>query len=416
MSNIPVVRVASPEARLRVSEPVRPLFLENQAEALVARIEEHLKRLLKEGGIPSPLMQVLGRWRDKVRGDRLELMDRLRRGANIVVVTCGAATQHQVDAVGNFGIYDWVIIEEAAKAWPTELAMPLVRGTRWTLIGDHRQLPAYRRREVEDMLRECANSSDERLRQHAERREDYVRIFDLFAQIFVRSSQAPSSQTPRMLRDPRGELRLQFRMREPIAEVVSQAFYDGNLRTDPSTEADHGLQTPPFVRGQALVWLDTSDLADAHDRPCWHNDGEADVVAWLVSQFKLRQVSADELALLSPYREQIRLMKQRLHSYESCIHTVDSFQGREAKVAVVSLVRNNKEQTPRKQLGHLTSPERVNVLLSRAMRLLVIVGSLEHFERCQHDFWTTVCKTVRERGVVVKASSAGFSAKKRHRS
>jgi hypothetical protein len=54
---------------------------------------------------------------------------------------------------------------------------------------------------------------------------------------------------------------------------------------------------------------------------------------------------------------------------------VDSFQGNQADIIIVSLVRNND----RLALGFLEEPSRLNVLLSRAERLLVLVGSWDFF-------------------------------------
>jgi hypothetical protein len=59
--------------------------------------------------------------------------------------------------------------------------------------------------------------------------------------------------------------------------------------------------------------------------------------------------------------------------------TVDSFQGDQADVVVVSLVRNNKKD-PGKGLGFLREEKRMNVLFSRAERLLVLVGCWEFFK------------------------------------
>ena len=171
--------------------------------------------------------------------------------------------------------------EEAAKAWPTELAIPLVRGVRWTLIGDHRQLPAHRRMEVEKLLSECAETDDADLRNHGESREDHSRIFDLFGSLFERDTSSTfkhqSQQSRGGLTVPLGKLTLQFRMRRPIAEVVSRAFYpsamepeigspqQGTLETDPKTEVDSGLSAPEELVGRALVWLDTSGIDDCND-------------------------------------------------------------------------------------------------------------------------------------------------------
>jgi len=111
-----------------------------------------------------------------------------------------------------------------------------------------------------------------------------------------------------------------------------------------------------------------------------------------------------ELAVLSPYNQQVAAInrnvtvdlvnaaglkvKQGLHGRHRgdnietsgrVAHSVDSFQGNQAGVIVVSLVRNNT-LSPGSGLGFLEEAPRINVLLSRAERLLVLVGSWEFFE------------------------------------
>ena len=62
--------------------------------------------------------------------------------------------------------------------------------------------------------------------------------------------------------------------------------------------------------------------------------------------------------------------------------TVDEFQGSEADVVIVSLVRNNA-LVPWKSIGFLKEANRMNVLLSRARHKLIIVGSWDFFQsRC----------------------------------
>ncbi|MFX6031774.1 C-terminal helicase domain-containing protein, partial [Acinetobacter baumannii] len=53
------------------------------------------------------------------------------------------------------------------------------------------------------------------------------------------------------------------------------------------------------------------------------------------------------------------------------IDTVDSYQGKENRIVIVSLVRSNPEYA----MGFLRTENRINVALSRAMERLVIVGS-----------------------------------------
>ncbi|ESZ93857.1 hypothetical protein SBOR_5754 [Sclerotinia borealis F-4128] len=57
------------------------------------------------------------------------------------------------------------------------------------------------------------------------------------------------------------------------------------------------------------------------------------------------------------------------------IATVDNFQGEEAKVVIVSLVRSNKE----KNVGFLRTTNRINVLLSRAQHGLYLIGNSDTY-------------------------------------
>lgn len=56
--------------------------------------------------------------------------------------------------------------------------------------------------------------------------------------------------------------------------------------------------------------------------------------------------------------------------------TIDNFQGKEAKVVIVSLVRSNAKNRP----GFLKTPNRINVLLSRAQYRIYIIGNAETIE------------------------------------
>ena len=61
-------------------------------------------------------------------------------------------------------------------------------------------------------------------------------------------------------------------------------------------------------------------------------------------------------------------------------HPLDSFQGNEADVVIISLVRNNHHAGVRSALGFLSDPRRLNVLLSRARWRMVLVGSLDFLQ------------------------------------
>lgn len=410
----------------------RPDQLANDA---VARIVRECERRLAS---PSPeddrLRPLLREWMEVVPRVLLELCDRIRRGASLVFATTGTCTTREVGAAGAGGMYDWVIVEEAARAWPAELALPLVRGLRWALIGDHFQLPAFDDLTVYKFLDLCERSDDDELRAHGERKDEYGRVFRMFASLFdQRASRRRGRPAGVHLTEPLDELDEQFRMHPDICRVVSRAFYrqrvdrqtgevkqhpDGWLKTAASAKRTHGRAEPRFLRGRAAVWLDTAGVPNSADQRAWKNPGEAEVIRRLLAELDPEPAAGDDgFALLTPYNEQNDLLRSiDLPAWASSrIDTTDGFQGREADIVVVSLVRSvqRSPDRPEANIGHLVSPNRVNVLLSRARTLLVVVGRFEHFvqqPRCAPDradiaFWRSVTDTFRERDGVIDAAT-----------
>src|SRR5262249_1518302 len=149
----------------------------------------------------------------------------------------------------------------------------------------------------------------------------------------------------------------------------------------------HGLSLPSDVKDRRIIWLDTPSVmeeARATDRPGfgggWENGFEARVVVGFIKELLAGTRAPLSLAIMSPYRAQVNALAKLLKAYQfpgvgdllSNLHTADSFQGKQADVVVVSMVRNNqptqrpKEQQVRLGLGFLDSPERSTVIFSRA--------------------------------------------------
>jgi superfamily I DNA and/or RNA helicase len=109
------------------------------------------------------------------------------------------------------------------------------------------------------------------------------------------------------------------------------------------------------------------------------------------------------LVVLTPYRAQVSKLRQR-GSLLGRVHTVHSFQGREADRVVVSLVRSTTvDGGPPANIGHVGHDEVANVLLSRAHRLMVIVGNLEHFRKNGGPRWHDLTAVIQRYGRVVRA-------------
>ncbi|KVU25144.1 DNA helicase [Burkholderia ubonensis] len=344
--------------------------------------------------------------------------------ANIVISTVNSADiESLVEARQQF---DWVIVEEAAKATGPELIGPLMLSGRRLLIGDHRQLPPFESERLVRILRDQSLVSE--ALQIAEQyvgsllRDGELDELELIASDAA-SLKASADMALRLLEpfrtfveddERRGHgnpthrpisetLTEQRRMDPAIAEVVSHAFYDGKLRT--AARRAHAAETEdsPVVQLGALPsspivvvnFPHVSSTGRAAEmergRPRWHNPSEVDSVTNVLKHLRARDIAKPPtLAILSPYKAQVDKIQERLSSRKSgdlqhlahfksvrsdgaFVGTVDSFQGSEADVVILSLVRNN----PRNALGFLRDRRRMNVALSRAKAQLIIVGSLD---------------------------------------
>lgn len=225
-----------------------------------------------------------------------------------------------------------------------------------------------------------------------------------------------------------GMLSRQHRMHPTIGDLISAAYYDNGLvnRTldqngVPLSRVRHPFVHPDGVAEKAIVWLDipwaarhpeSAEVGPATGQPRYTNPKEVEALAAFIAQLRTARPAdaaatpaALTLAVLSPYNQQVALINKRLNARAvrsaslklkqalrsrrrdsdsevpgRIAHTVDSFQGNQADVIVVSLVRNNTLPVG-EGLGFLDEASRINVLLSRAERLLVLVGSWEFFER-----------------------------------
>lgn len=436
--DVAALRITSRSGALP-NERIKPWTLDSLAERTATAMRNRVDVTVASAR-SEKLAAALSRWRDLLSADDgenvlPELSDRLGRAANLVFATCATATSEAVTPDGTRSRFDWVVVEEAAKAWPTELAMPLARGTMWTLIGDHQQLGAHRRQDFERFLADCTGDPAPELASLAENRGTYLDAFDTFRRLFhgLEDDTVTLAEQDRL---PLRRLTTQYRMRRPIAEVVSRVFYPasgqlladglppGRLRTEVEIPPLQ-LKSPGALAGEAVVWLDTGGVPDcSDDEPRWVNPGEAKLAARFVERLRPRPVphrngySGEPLAVLTPYRQQAKVLEGygELREFVSTIH---AFQGREADIVIVSLVRDHRHGPPGvpwSSLGHLTQPNLINVMMSRARKLLVIIGNFAHFEAVDQEyrdsddqtdapFWGHLCRAVQLYGSVLPAQS-----------
>jgi superfamily I DNA and/or RNA helicase len=100
------------------------------------------------------------------------------------------------------------------------------------------------------------------------------------------------------------------------------------------------------------------------------NPLEAELVVRKVQALLDAGIPAADIAVISPYAAQVRLLRERVKQVEVEIDSVDGFQGREKEAVIVTLVRSNRDN----EIGFLADVRRMNVALTRARRKLIVIG------------------------------------------
>lgn len=296
--------------------------------------------------------------------------------------------------------YQTVIVDEAARANPLDLFIPIAQAARRiVLVGDHRQLPHILDRqlelELEWALRKDASPAAERTKELLGR--------SLFQQLFENLAR----------RQAQGEgmrvitLDEQFRMHPTLGDFVSREFYaphgEGFRSPLPAAAFAHDL---PGYPGPA-AWLDVGRAAHGTEEPGQSKSRPAEAKAiarelarlidapagatlnFGIITFYSAQVDSineelrkrgfidDHDHVVDAYRDLVRPGQKRVDRLK--VGTVDAFQGMEFDVVFLSMVRCNgapdrDELERRRKYGHLMSPNRLCVSMSRQQRLLVVAG------------------------------------------
>lgn len=352
------------------------------------------------------------------------LRRRIRDGANLVFATTNSS-HLEAERPGS---YDLVILEEAARCYPIEAMGAMRLARRWVLIGDEQQLEPYGSTQI---LRAFEQFAAERTKEidQSEMDED-VKARDRDRLVELQKGFHTYRLLFRHLRSTDGRhraaLETQWRMHPRIGEMVSSVFYDGKKVLNPdghrlaalAARKTHLLTAPEWLKGEQIVWIDfdpagsRAEFAEARTSGGRiDNQPERRTLIAILRDIRSPRLTRD-LAILTPYRaqaEQIHnMLDAEVNDFKAFgvipdrVFTVDSFQGRQAGIVFVSLVRNNLETDVRRAIGFLAEKERATVMFSRAERLLVVLGCSAHFSRFE-DQGAKWIMDIRRRSHIVHA-------------
>ncbi|MBI5247728.1 MAG: AAA family ATPase [Elusimicrobia bacterium] len=262
-------------------------------------------------------------------------------GANVVLATHAGMSKRYVK-----GDFDLVVLDEASQASEPLSWVPLTIARKAIFAGDANQLPPtiYSKEAAEGGLT--------------------VTLFDRLKKILPASAQTL--------------LRVQYRMHEDIMRFPSKEFYEGKLIADESVAKHVASElagvAPSDLTSRPVTFVDT---AGAGFDEVWNemlesreNKGEAELAVKLLYELLGSGIKPKDVAILTPYTAQAKLLKTLVHETGLEIGSVDGFQGREKEAIILSLVRSSEAG----QIGFLSDMRRLNVAITRARRCLIVVG------------------------------------------
>lgn len=354
-----MVRLGHPA---RISDAIQPHCL----EALIQKADgtDIVKDVRKE---LDTMRRNLGKERDKAqkklqRAEMRNLQKEIRqreervvkdivKTKDVIFCTCVGASSKLLRDIE----FDLVIIDEAAQALEVACWIPMLKAKKVVLAGDHCQLPP-------------TVKSDAAVQKGL--------AITLFERIMTNDSM---NSVPRMLS-------IQYRMNEKICNWASNAMYKGLLTSSPGV-ASHTLAdlVPPgsieysnssdsVSLSNVMVLIDSSDCymtEQTTSKGSHFNLYEVDMIDKYIAQLVGSGISPKAIGIVTPYNGQVVALKEKiLPNYPLVeVRTVDGFQGGEKEVIILSLVRSNADRT----VGFLADKRRINVAVTRAKRLLVVV-------------------------------------------
>ena len=297
---------------------------------------------------------------------------------------------------------DVVIIDEVSKSSFLDLLIPILYGKTVILVGDHRQLPPMY--EFRNFRQEDYDSIDESILTKGMNEKFKL----LYEESFFKTLFELVPEDYKMM------LNQQYRSHEHIMQVYN-CFYNHKLQLGKKTqnsEKEHHLNIISNHRQiiepkKHVYFVDCKKFESKEtDSTSIYNSNEADVVVELIKQINESykshpnfkpEISKDRdermsLGVICTYGDQARVIKQKMKAAKvklgmfndkpdarTIISTVDDFQGDERDIIILSMVRNPQNRG-KSDPGFVTAYQRINVALSRARRLLIVVGNKSYLE------------------------------------
>jgi ATP-dependent RNA/DNA helicase IGHMBP2 len=269
------------------------------------------------------------------------IIDDLVAKAQIITATLVGSNHYTIRDVK----FNTVVIDEAGQALEPACWIPILKAEKVIMAGDHLQLPPTIK-----SVKAAQNGLSTTL---------------------LEKSAALHPQAVTLLEE-------QYRMNEAIMGFSSKEFYGNRLKANEAV-----AKRLLFAGDIPMSFVDTAGCGfdEKPDGTSSTNPEEAAFLfkhlEQLVAGLKAPVENFPSVAIISPYKGQIRILKElfeesdlKEYADKISVNTIDSFQGQERDVVYISMTRSNSEG----DIGFLSDIRRMNVAMTRARKKLVIIG------------------------------------------
>ena len=394
---IPDCRPNSLQAQIS-QEDVKNL---NQLEELIS---------VKEMNSPAGIPDVIEDYLDTIKYQPAYLANGIQQYTTSIGASCQRSAGEQVvnfkndmnsalSEVTTEHQFDTVIVDEAARANPLDLFIPMALASRRiVLVGDHFQLPQMLEPDIENEMLEKGTLDQQTA--NAIKMSLFER---LYTQLKAREKKDGIQRTVM--------LDTQFRMDPELGNFISKTFYE----SQGEQKILSGLKRPSFdlgipkYRDKVAEWVDTPISFGSEKRAgtSWMRECEAIKVVEEVKSLLAEEPDLS-IGVITFFAAQRELILTKLSLEGICqkskdgweyspgykttkdgqeklrVGSVDAFQGKEFDVVILSTVRSNHfpcndENSYRIKYGFIRTPNRLNVAFSRAKSLIKVVGDKAMF-------------------------------------
>lgn len=312
--------------------------------------------------------QILQEWEQTLSDQFSDLAKPLiYKQLDIVFGTClGLKNYKDFD---KYGVrFNTLILDEAGKANLAESIVAMSLADKVILVGDQKQLPPYLDSSLIDPKdpNSFTNSGKYKLDPNLLKQSLSTSFFE-FLYNKIKEGKFP--------KDNLVMLNLQHRMHPTIGSLVSESFYNSSVDNGANTINNQIRLDAPLDK--EIVFLDTSNDKNPFEKriaseQSYINELEAHYIAnEIIPRLKDGGLAESQYAVIAPYKSQVNLIKKLVNNPNVQIETLDSFQGKEFDVIIISFTRSKF----RSKVGFLDDARRLNVAFSRAKKKLILIGN-----------------------------------------